>query len=222
MINMFASMWFFYFDIIFCKNMLANAKATSAQGAVVATEGISVEVFMKSLICEGETFFYKNVECIVTSVHNHQGTMLVNLNIYDPQIIGSLHEGMETIPYSILNKFQAHLNVPKPEDERFGAVMSLRKGDRIIVDVRSAKHTKDGVLQPLSAERKPYFEAYCNFLKDNGLPAPSSYTFLNVYYVKSVQSDATAGRALVSRILGASTTPNAPVIPMNSDDETPF
>jgi hypothetical protein len=155
-------------------------------------------------------------------VHNYEGSQLININVYDPQIIGALEEGMEVIPYSLLNMFQAKLNVPKVDDERYAQVMSLRKGDRIVVDVRSAKHTKDGVLQPLKAERKPYFEAYCKFLRDNGLPAPSSYTFLNVYYVKSVQSDATAGRALVSRILGASSTPSAPVIPLSSDDETPF
>lgn len=184
---------------------LANAKAVVPQGVATANRtGISLDVFKKSFFCTPtEEFDFRNVEVTVTSANlTSDGRRLINISAYDPQIYPQLKAGMAEIGYDVLNKYQLTLFVPKMDDEKYNEIIRLQKGDKIIVNIRSAKHIKDGVLQPLKPDKQLIFNEYQAWCSSNGLTVPESYTYANAYFVKSLTSDPSVGRAFALQALG--------------------
>jgi hypothetical protein len=203
--------------------MLTNANVANAQGVVATKTGITLEVFKKSFFCTPgtEEFDFRNVEVTVTSATLlADGRRLINVSAYDPQIFASLKPGLQEVPYEVLNKHQLTLFVPKMDDTKYNDVIRLQRGDKIIVNIRSAKHIKDGILQPLSQDKQLIFNAYKQWCSSNGLAVPESYTYANAYFVKSLTSDPSVGRAFALQALGMLASPEQGVA--MSNEEEPF
>ncbi len=201
--------------------MLTNAKAGTALDATTAKKSISLDTFKKSFFCTPgtEEFDFRNVEVTVTSATLlADGRRLINISAYDPQIFASLKPGLQEVSYEMLNKHQLTLFVPKADDEKYKDVIRLQRGDKIVVNIRSAKHIKDGILQPLSQDKALIFSAYQAWCSSNGLDVPESYTYANAYFVKSLTSDPSVGRAFALQALGMLGAPEQGVAMSNEDE----
>jgi len=201
--------------------MSLNKITSNAQGAVASAKTIATDLVAKSFIASGSSFSYKAVELVVTNVGDYDGKALISLGGYGPQVLEALADASETIEYSKLKHHQLMLSIPSEDSpEKRAEVLSLKKGDRIIVNIKSASH-KDaqGNIVPLSGEKKEIFSRYQSLLQGLGEQVPTNWTYCNCYFERSVTSDPMAGRDLLARLRAMkSSEPQAEV----QAEDTPF